>query len=66
MAITTNPFVSMSEKELLGLLAEERAKLRDMKLKLSVGQLRAVRTVRETKKTIARMETQLATLKKTS
>ncbi len=60
---TTNPFVGMSAKELTGLIAEERAKLRDMNLKLSVGQLRAVRTVRVAKKQIARMETQLSTLK---
>ena len=57
---TTNPLAGMSAKELLGLIAEERAKLRDLNLKLSVGQLRAVRTVRETKKRIARMETQLS------
>ncbi|MFA6017726.1 MAG: 50S ribosomal protein L29 [Patescibacteria group bacterium] len=53
----------MSAKELLGMIAEERAKLRDMALKISVGQLRAVRTVREAKKRIARMETQLSVLK---
>lgn len=59
----TNPFSGMSAKELTGMIAEERAKLRDMYLKLSVGQLRAVRTVREAKKRIARMETQLSVLK---
>ncbi|MFA6497230.1 MAG: 50S ribosomal protein L29 [Patescibacteria group bacterium] len=59
----TNPFLGMSAKELLGMIAEERAKLRDMALKISVGQLRAVRTVREAKKRIARMETQLSVLK---
>ena len=53
----------MSAKELIGLIAEERAKLRDMTLKLSVGQLRAVRSVRVAKKQIARMETQRSTLK---
>lgn len=55
---TKNEFAGMNAKELLAVIAEERAKLRDMKLKLSVGQLRAVRTVRETKKRIARLETQ--------
>ncbi len=60
---TPNPFVGMSAKELIGLIAEERAKLRDMTLKLSVGQLRAVRSVRVAKKQIARMETQRSTLK---
>lgn len=59
----TNPFAGMSAKELQGMIAEERAKLRDMMLKLSVGQLRSVRQVREIKKRIARMETQRATLK---
>lgn len=59
----TNPFLGMSAKELLGMIAEERARLRDMALKISVGQLRAVRTVREAKKRIARMETQLSVLK---
>lgn len=59
----TNPFAGMSAKELQSMIAEERAKLRDMMLKLSVGQLRSVRQVRETKKRIARMETQRSTLK---
>ncbi len=58
-----NPFVGKSSKELLGLIAEEHAKLRDMNLKLSIGQLRAVRTVRVAKKNIARMETQLTVIK---
>lgn len=60
---TTNPLADMSAKELLGLAAEERAKLRDLNLKLSVGQLRTVRMVRETKKRIARLETQLSAIK---
>lgn len=55
---TKNEFAGLSAKELLAMIAEERAKLRDMNLKLSVGQLRAVRTVRATKKRIARLETQ--------
>lgn len=54
----TNLLAELTAKELLAMIAEERAKLRDMKLKLSVGQLRAVRTVRESKKRIARLETQ--------
>ena len=60
---TTNPLAGMSAKELFGLAAEERAKLRDLNLKLSVGQLRTVRIVRETKKRIARLETQLSAIK---
>lgn len=59
----TNPFSGMNAKELQGMISEERAKLRDMALKISVGQLRGVRTVRETKKRIARLETQLSTMK---
>ncbi len=55
---TPNEFAGLSAKELSAMIAEERAKLRDMNLKLSVGQLRAVRTVRGTKKRIARLETQ--------
>ncbi len=54
----SNEFAGLTAKELSAMIAEERAKLRDMNLKLSVGQLRAVRTVRETKKRIARLETQ--------
>jgi ribosomal protein L29 len=53
-----NEFAALSAKELLAMIAEERTKLRDMNLKLSVGQLRTVRMVRETKKRIARLETQ--------
>ncbi len=55
---TKNEFAGKNAKELLAMIAEERAKLHDMNVKLSVGQLRAVRTVRETKKRIARLETQ--------
>ncbi len=53
-----NELAGLSAKELLAMIAEERTKLHDMKQKLAVGQLRAVRTVRETKKRIARLETQ--------
>lgn len=60
---TTNPFAGMSAKELIAMIGEERTKLRDMQLKLSIGQLRTVHMVRETKKRIARMETQLSATK---
>ncbi|MEK9155193.1 MAG: 50S ribosomal protein L29 [Patescibacteria group bacterium] len=60
---TTNPLAGMSAKELVAMIGEERTKLRDMMLKLSIGQLRTVRAVRETKKRIARMETQLSATK---
>lgn len=60
---TTNQFAGMSAKELVAMIGEERTKLRDMQLKLSIGQLRTVRMVRETKKRIARMETQLSATK---
>jgi ribosomal protein L29 len=59
----TNPFLGMSVRELQGMITEERAKLRDMTVKLSVGQFRTVRQMREVKKRIARLETQISTLK---
>lgn len=59
---TSNEFAGLGAKELIAMIAEERTKLRDMNLKLSIGQLRAVRTVRETKKRIARLETQLTVI----
>ena len=44
------------------MIAEERATLRDMVLKMGVGQLRTVRDIRKSKKRIARLETQRFTL----
>lgn len=61
-----NEFAGLGAKELQAMIAEERAKLRDMTLKISLGQFRAVRTVRETKKTIARLETQVSVLSNAS
>lgn len=57
-----NEFKDKSRKELEAMIAESRGALHDMKIKLSVGQMRDVREVRETRKQIARMMTQLATL----
>lgn len=57
-----NEFKDKSRKELEAMIAESRAALHDMKIKLSVGQMRDVREVREIRKQIARMMTQLATL----
>jgi ribosomal protein L29 len=45
--------------ELMKLLSQERAKLYDLRLKISVNQLKDVREVRETRKTIAQIMTQL-------
>jgi ribosomal protein L29 len=58
-----NEFKDMGRKEITAMIAESRGMLHDMKIKLSVGQMRDVREVRETRKRIARMEMQLATLK---
>ncbi len=63
---TKNEFAGLGAKELQAMIAEERAKLRDMTLKISLGQFRAVRTVRKTKKTIARLETQVSVLSNAS
>jgi ribosomal protein L29 len=48
-----------SNDELKKLLFQERAKLYDLRLKISVNQLKDVREVRETRKTIAQIMTQL-------
>ena len=58
-----NEFKDMGRKEIEAMIAESRGALHDMKIKLSVGQMRDVREVRETRKRIARMQMQLATLK---
>lgn len=58
-----NEFKDMGRKEIEAMIAEARGMLHDMKIKLSVGQMRDVREVRETRKRIARMQMQLATLK---
>lgn len=55
-----NEFAGKSRKELEALVAETRGKLHDLRIKLSVGQLRDVREVREVRQRIARMLTQLA------
>ena len=54
-----------SETELQKMLAEERQKLYDLRLKVSVNQLKEVRQVRETRKRIAQILTRLTQLSKT-
>ena len=46
------------------MLAEERQKLYDLRLKVSVNQLKEVRKIRQVRTTIARLMTQLSALKK--
>ncbi|PIP18016.1 MAG: 50S ribosomal protein L29 [Parcubacteria group bacterium CG23_combo_of_CG06-09_8_20_14_all_35_9] len=53
-----------TEKELYSLLASSREKIRDLKFKIASGQLKNVREVRETKKTIAQILTLLRQRKK--
>ncbi|RMD51785.1 50S ribosomal protein L29 [Candidatus Parcubacteria bacterium] len=53
-----------SRKELNGLLAEQRQKLYELRLKLSVNQLKQVREVRVVKKNIAKLLTRINQLKK--
>ncbi|PIY78455.1 MAG: 50S ribosomal protein L29 [Parcubacteria group bacterium CG_4_10_14_0_8_um_filter_35_7] len=53
-----------TEKELYSLLANSREKIRDLKFKIASGQLKNVREVRETKKTIAQILTLLRQRKK--
>jgi len=49
---------------LYSLLASSREKIRDLKFKIASGQLKNVREVRETKKTIAQILTLLRQRKK--
>ena len=53
-----------TEAELRSMLAEERQKLYDLRLKVSVNQLKEVRKIRQVRTTIARLMTQLSALKK--
>ena len=55
-----------SEAELRKMLAEEQQKLYDLRLKVSVNQLKEVRQIRQTRAAIARMKTQLSALKNQS
>lgn len=48
-----------SENELRKILGEQRATLHDLQLKLCVNQLKNVRALRNTKRTIARILTKL-------
>lgn len=57
-----NEFAGMNRKQLEATIAEDRAKLHDLRIKISVGQLRDVREVRETRQRIARMCTALVTI----
>lgn len=49
-----------SEKELEKMLGEERGTLYDLRLKVSVNQLKDIRALRKTKKNIARILTKLS------
>jgi ribosomal protein L29 len=53
-----------SDKELQGMLSEDRATLHAMKLKTSVNQLKDVRDMRDIRKRMARLLTKLNSLKK--
>ncbi len=52
-----------SAKELQRMLAEERGRLYDLRLKSAVNQLKNVRQIRQARANIAQMMTQLSTLK---
>jgi len=52
-----------SEAELRKTLAEHQQKLYDLRLKVSVNQLKEVRQIRQTRATIARIMTQLSAKK---
>lgn len=54
-----------SATELQKMLAEERQKLYELRLKVSVNQLKEVRQVRETRKRIAQILTRLSQVAKT-
>ncbi|MDP2631929.1 MAG: 50S ribosomal protein L29 [Candidatus Uhrbacteria bacterium] len=51
-----------SANELKKILSEERSSLHELRLKLSVNQLKDVRSVRKKKKLIARIETRISQL----
>ena len=60
--MSKHPFAGKSRAELEAMVAEDRARLHDLRIKLSVGQLRDVREVRETRNRIAQMLTHIATI----
>ncbi len=51
------------EGELVEMLSQERAKLYELRLKLSVNQMKDVREIREVRKTIAQILSQLRCIK---
>lgn len=55
----TKELALKSETELRRELAQKREQLRDLRFKSSQNQLKAVRQIRETKKTIAKIHTVL-------
>ncbi len=55
--------VSKSEKELQNMLSEERTRLHGLRQERSINQLKDVRAIREVRKTIAQLLTQLRALK---
>jgi ribosomal protein L29 len=52
-----------NEKELSGLVAEDRARLHALSMKRAVNQVKDVREIREIRQRIARMMTKLTSLK---
>lgn len=52
-----------SEKELAGMLSEDRARLHALSMKRSVNQVKDVREIREIRQRIARVMTKLTSLK---
>ncbi|MBU4315024.1 50S ribosomal protein L29 [Patescibacteria group bacterium] len=51
------------EKELVGMLSEQRGLLYELRMKISVNQLKDVREVREVRKVIAQILSQLRRIK---
>lgn len=60
--MTAKDLTKKSKKELTDMLAEERANLRNLEFKVGEGQLKDVRSLRESKRTIARILTALNSL----
>lgn len=60
--MTAKDLTKKTRDELTEMLAEERATLRNLEFKVGEGQLKDVRSLRESKKTIARILTALNNL----
>lgn len=62
MRMTAKDLTKKDRTELTDMLAEERATLRNLEFKVGEGQLKDVRSLRESKRTIARILTALNSL----